>query len=161
MSLYSLVPNAKALLDLEPEELAGILMEYLNTLPPSEQQQLNRYNFGLDHTVQEYPQDQQEDLRLALMESWVWLEREGLLVPKPGSQAEWVVISRRGRQLRKRDQVRSYRHANMLPRNQLHPSIAQKVWASFLRATTIQRCFRHSKRSKSVSGWRENMQTQT
>ena len=88
---------------------------------------------ALLHTVREYPQDQQDELRQALMEAWVWLEREGLLVPKPGSQGEWVVISRRGRQLRTRDQVHSYRRANRLPRHQLHPRIAQKVWASFLR----------------------------
>ena len=37
MSLYSLVSDAKALLDLEPEELAGVLMEHLNSLPPSDQ----------------------------------------------------------------------------------------------------------------------------
>ena len=133
MSLHSLVPDAQALIDLEPEEFAGVLMEYLNFLPPSEQQKLNRCNFGLDHTVQEFPRDQQEELRQAMMEAWVWLEREGLLVPKPGEQGEWVVISRRGRKLRTRDLVRSYRHANLLPRHQLHPRIAQKVWASFLR----------------------------
>ena len=133
MSIHSLVPDATALLALEPEELAGVLMEYLNTLPASEQQHLNRYNFSLSHTVREYPEDQQDDLRQALMEAWVWLEREGLLVPRPGSDGEWVVISRRGRQLRTRDEVHSYRHANRLPRDQLHPRIAQKVWASFLR----------------------------
>ena len=133
MSLHSLVPDATALLALEPEELAGVLMEHLNSLPVSEQQSLNRYNFSLNHTVREYPQDQQDELRQALMEAWVWLEREGLLVPKPGSQGEWVVISRRGRQLRMRDQVHSYRRANLLPRHQLHPRIAQNVWASFLR----------------------------
>ena len=133
MSIYSLVPDAKALLNLEPEELAGVLMEHLNSLPPSEQRGLNRYNFGLVHTVQEYPQDQREELSQALMEAWVWLEREGLLVPRPGEQGEWVVISRRGRQLRTRDQVDSYRRANCLPRQLLHPRIAQKVWASFLR----------------------------
>ena len=44
-----------------------------------------------------------------------------------------MVISRRGQQLRKRDQVRSYRHADLLPRHQLQSSIAQEVWASFLR----------------------------
>ena len=37
------------------------------------------------------------------MEAWVWLERERLLVPKPGAQGEWVVISRR---------VNSYEHAS-------------------------------------------------
>ena len=133
MSIYSLVPDAKALLNFEPEELAGVLMEHLNSLPPSEQRGLNRYNFGLVHTVQEYPQDQREELSQALMEAWVWLEREGLLVPRPGSEGGWMVISRRGRQLRTRDQVDSYRRANCLPRQLLHPRIAQKVWASFLR----------------------------
>ena len=132
MSLYSLVPDALALLDLEPEELAGVLMEHFNSLSPSEQRELNRYNFGL-HTVQEYPQDQREELSQALMEAWAWLEHEGLLVPKPGAQGEWVVISRRGQQLRTRDQVDSYRRANRLPSQLLHPRIAQKVWALFLR----------------------------
>ena len=133
MSLYSLVPDAKALLELEPEELAGVLVEYLNSLSTSEQRQLNRYNIGLPHTVQEYPQDQQKELSQALMEAWVWLEREGLLVPRPGKRDGWVVISRRGQQLRTRDQVDAYRRANWLPRQLLHPRIAQKVWASFLR----------------------------
>ena len=132
VSLYSLVPDAKALLDLEPEELAGVLMEHFNSLPPSEQREQNRHNFGL-HTIKEYPQDQREELSQALMEAWVWLEHEGLLVPKPGTQGEWVVISRRGQQLRTRDQVNSYRRANRLPSQLLHPRIAQKVWALFLR----------------------------
>ena len=133
MSIHTLVPDANALLELEPEELAGVLMEYLNSLSTSEQQDLTRYNFSLNYAVREYPQDQQAELSQALMEAWVWLEHEGLLVPKPGSQGEWVIISRRGRQLRTRDQVYHYRRANQLPRHLLHPIIAQKVWASFLR----------------------------
>ena len=134
MSIYSLVPDAKALLILEPEELAGVLMEHLNSLPPSEQRQrLSRDSIGHVQTVQEYPQDRRQELSRALMEAWVWLEREGLLVPRPGSEGGWMVISRRGRQLRTRDQVDSYRRANCLPRQLLHPRIAQKVWASFLR----------------------------
>ena len=133
MSIHSLVPDAEALLDLEPEELAGVLMEYLNSLSASEQGYLNRYTFSLGDPVREYPREHQNALRQALMEAWVWLEREGLLVPQPGQKGEWVVISRRGRKLRTRDQVHHYRRANRLPRNQLHPRIAHKVWASFLR----------------------------
>ena len=133
MSIHSLLPDANALLELEPEELAGVLMEHFNSLPVSEQQDLNRNNFNHNHTVREYPQEQQDDVQQALMEAWVWLEHEGFLVPKPGSHGEWVVISRRGSQLRTRDQVHSYRRANRLPRHQLHPRIAHKVRASFLR----------------------------
>jgi uncharacterized protein Ymh len=102
-------------------------------LPPTEQEQLNRYNFGLSHIVRDYPQDHQESICRALMEAWGWLEREGLLAPKPGSQGEWVFITRRGRQLTTQKEVRRYRHANLLPRQLLHPRIAQKVWSSFLR----------------------------
>lgn len=133
MSIHSLVPDAEALLDLEPEELAGVLMEYLNSLSASEQGHLNRYNFSLEHTVRDYPREHQTALRQALMEAWVWLECEGLLVPQVGQQGEWAVVSRRGKKLRTRDQVRHYRRANRLPRTQLHPRIAHKVWASFLR----------------------------
>ena len=75
-------------------------MEYLNSLSASEQENLNRYNFSLEHSVAEYPQEHHDALRQALMEAWVWLEHEGLLVPKPGTQGEWLIISRRGRQLR-------------------------------------------------------------
>ena len=108
-------------------------MEYLNSLSASEQENLNRYNFSLEHSVAEYPQEHHDALRQALMEAWVWLEHEGLLVPKPGTQGEWLIISRRGRQLRTRDDVSAYREANRLPRQQLHPRITQKVSASFLR----------------------------
>ena len=133
MSIHSLVSDSQALLDLEPEELAGVLMEYLNSLPPSQQDNLSRYNFSLEHTVGEFRREHHDALMRALMEAWVWLEREGLLVPQPKRERDWVFISRRGRQLRTRDQVHAYRRANRLPRHQLHPRIAHKVWASFLR----------------------------
>ena len=88
MSLYSLVPDSEALLALEPEELAGILLQYLNSLPQREKEHLNRYNFSLGHNVEEYPTEHREPLSRALMEAWAWLEREGLLAAKPGSQGE-------------------------------------------------------------------------
>ena len=75
------------------------MLEYLNSLPAAEQEHLNRYNFGLPHTVRDYPQPYHQRLSEVLMAAWVWLEREGLLAPKPGSQGEWVFITRRGRQL--------------------------------------------------------------
>jgi uncharacterized protein (TIGR02391 family) len=133
VSLHDLIPDHEALLALEPEELAGIVLEYLNSLGPDDRGQLNRYNFTLHHTVREYPQDQQDNILQALMEAWVWLEREGLVVPQPGSMGEWVVVSRRGRQVRNAQGLEAYRNANLLPRRLLHPVIAQKAWANFLR----------------------------
>lgn len=132
VSIHSLLPDPEALLDLEPEELAGVLLQHLNSLPPSEQRQLHRYNFSLE-AARDYPRDHQENTSRALMEAWAWLEREGLLVPKPGIQGEWVFVSRRGRELRTCGEVNHYRKATKLPRQLLHPRIAHKVWASFLR----------------------------
>ena len=89
MSIFSIVPDAPALLALEPEELAGVVLQHLNTLPADGSGDLNRYNFGLQHTVQEYPQQYREQLSRALMEA-VWLEREGLIAPKPGPMSIFI-----------------------------------------------------------------------
>jgi len=121
------------LLALAPEELAGVVLQHLNSLSDSNSGQLNRFNFSQPHTVEAYPSEYREQISRALMEAWVWLEREGLLAPKPGSQGEWVFVTRRGKQLTTSEDLRGYQRANVLPRKFLHPRLGQKVWASFLR----------------------------
>jgi uncharacterized protein (TIGR02391 family) len=127
------MPDHEALLALEPEELAGIVLEYLHSLSPRDSGQLNRYNFGLHHTVKEYPHQYQDEISRALMEAWVWLEREGFLAPEPGDTGNWVFITRRGHQLKTAVDVEAYRKTNLLPKQFLHPVIAYKVWSLFLR----------------------------
>lgn len=133
VSIFSMVPDPEALLALEPEELAGVVLQYLNSIPETDRGQLNRYNFSLPHTVREYPPAYRNQISQALMEAWVWLEREGLLAPKPGSKGEWVFITRRGKKLTTAEDLKAYRRGDVLPRRLLHPRLAQKVWASFLR----------------------------
>lgn len=132
-TIHSLLPDADALLALEPEELAGYLIEHLNSLPDKELAQLNRYNFSLGTPAQDYPQESRKNVISALMEAWIWLEREGLIAPKPAATGEWVFITRRGRKLKNHVDVENYRKSSLLPRGLLHPSIAEKVWATFLR----------------------------
>ena len=143
-SLYSMIPDPEDVLSLEPEELAGVLLEHMNSLPEREREELNRYNFSLAYTVEDYPANYRDRISCALMEAWVWLEREGVIVPKPGSD-EWSRISRRGQCLKTASDVDAYRRANLLPKEQLHPAIAQKVWATFLRGdydTAVFQAFR-------------------
>ncbi len=78
MTIAELVPDPDSLLALEPEELAGVVLQYLASLPTTSGQ-LNRYNFSLPNTLQGYPAGSHERIGEALMESWVWLEREGFL----------------------------------------------------------------------------------
>ena len=133
-SIYSIISDPEVLLALEPEELAGIVLEYLNSLSESESGQLNRSNFSQPHTVQEYPPDYQEKISQALMEAWVWLERESLIAPRPGySEGDFVFITRRGSLLKMAVDLETYRKSDMLPRHLLDPRIAHKVWSAFIR----------------------------
>lgn len=130
MPFYNLLPNIDDLLELEPEELAGLVLQYLST---ADSAQLNRHNFTLPPNVAGYPVNKQTEASQALMEAWIWLEREGLLAPVPNGQNSFVFITRRGKQVAKPELLKAYQKSNLLPKSKLHPVIAQKVWATFLR----------------------------
>ena len=59
MLILNIIPSAEMLLELSPEELAGPLMECLNSLVAAEESQLNRYNYVNTHAIS-YPQDHRE-----------------------------------------------------------------------------------------------------
>ena len=130
--MYNIIPDPEAILSLEPEELAGIVLEFLNSGHPRSSN-LNRYNFGLPHIVEKYPKEHKKAISEALMEAWIWLEREGLIAPRPGSTGAGVFITRRGKKIKNASALEHYRRSDMLPRQRLHPVIAQKVWSAFLR----------------------------
>jgi len=132
-SIFKFLPDADDVLSLEPEELAGFLMEYLHSLPVPEREQLSRHNFGVHDTFRDYPRNKQEVVAQAWIEAWMWLEREGLLAPKPAFQGEGHFITRRGHLLQTKDELDAYRNTALLPKKLLHPMIAEKVWSSFLR----------------------------
>jgi uncharacterized protein (TIGR02391 family) len=134
--IFDIMPDANLLLSLEPEELAGVVLEYLNGLGQSERGQLNRHNFGLPTTVQGYPRDKQQQVSWALMEAWSWLEREGMIAHDPNSGglgSDWIFITRRGRQMRMVADLKTYQRAALLPRQLLHAALAAKVVAPFVR----------------------------
>lgn len=139
VSIHSMIPDANAVLALEPEELAGVLLEHLHSLPANEVWHLNRHNFfikgaGGAGAFAAYPDNQWESVASAFFEAWNWLEREGLLVPKIGdSSGNSVRLSRRASAIKTRKDLQTYRYQNVLPRERVHPAIAQKVWATFLR----------------------------
>jgi|SRR5262245_15932782 len=88
-----MIPDREELLALEPEEVAGVILEYLNSLTPDDRGQFNRHNISLPHTYQQYPRDSQKTIGRALMEAWVWLEREGLIGPDPDQGDDWVFVT--------------------------------------------------------------------
>lgn len=131
-SLHSVIPDPQALLSLEPEELAGSVLECLNSCSPGDGA-LNRFNFTSPYSFHEYPAQYQKQISEAVTEAWVWLEREGLIAPRPQSQGEWIFVTRRGKQVADRIGLDAYRKSSILPRQMLHPAIVQKVWSAFIR----------------------------
>lgn len=127
MSLSELAQEPETLLALEPEELAGFV---LKDLVASEKASgiLIRHNYCLGF------RGHHEDVQKAIAEAWVWLEREGCFAPKPGIiSGSAVFITRRGKQLAESQDTSAYRRAGLLPKQFLHPVIAQKVWSAFIR----------------------------
>ena len=127
-TLAALVADPEILLALEPEELAGFV---LKELIAQEQARTtgapNRYNFSLRF------KSSGEDVQQAIMEAWIWLEREGCIAPKPEHQADWVFVTRQGKRLAESHDTSAYRRVTLLPKEFLHPVIAQKVWSAFIR----------------------------
>jgi len=94
---------------------------------------LNRYNFSLSSNLGGYPPNQYQAIGRALMEAWVWLEREGLIAPDPGQSGDFVFVTRRGQQMRQASDLKAYWHTGLLPRKLLHPTLVGKVVAPFVR----------------------------
>ena len=165
-SLSSLVPNAADLLVLEVEELAGVLLIHLNSYEGVSGNSIYQHG-GISHhnffnsltptgpfNKPEYG-DKQPEVNQALMEAWAWLQSAGLLVEKASSTGGWFFVSRRARQIVSRDDFAAYRKASLLPKAQLHPLIATKVYPAFMRGeydTAVFQAFREVEVSVRTAG---------
>src|SRR5712692_2142510 len=145
VSLQSLVPDPETLLALEVEELAGVLLMHLNSREDGGAN-LHHYNFFNDlRNTPIYP-TRKDEVNRALMEAWDWLANEGFLAMRgDDSRKSATFITRRGKRLKSREDLAAYRKGNLLPRGQLHPVIASRVYPAFLRGeydTAIFQAFR-------------------
>jgi hypothetical protein len=147
--IHQLIPDAETLLRLEPEELAPVLLQHLisNQQGVSSQRTIKRGNFFVPSaspgsTYGSYRQRVDE----ALSAAWIWLEREGLLLPAPYEHdRDWVFISERGKRLASEEDFAAYRHAALLSNRTLHASLASNTFALFLRGhydTVVFEAFR-------------------
>jgi uncharacterized protein (TIGR02391 family) len=152
VSLSSLVPSADDLLTLEVEEVAGVLLAHLRSFGNDSgngvvsRGAIGQYNFfNTFGQSSEYP-TKHDEVWKALMEAWNWLEREGLLVRDASqTQSPWFFLSRRAQRLNSREDLAVYRRASSLPKGQLHPLIATRVYPAFLRGeydTAVFQAFR-------------------
>lgn len=132
MKLTDLVPTADVLLELEPEELAGFVLEYFHSKGDPEKFEENPANFSGESVLREYP-ERGKQCQAALMEAWSSLEREGFIMRRPGDPYGWYIFARRGKQIKRKEDYTVFRHANLFPKNTIHPEITKEVYPLFLR----------------------------
>jgi uncharacterized protein (TIGR02391 family) len=132
MLLPDAFTSADALLALEPEELAGYVLEHLRGDDPAKFKE-HQANFASDHLVRNYPSGQQEAARRALMEAWSCLVSDGLLVPEPRNANAVYVLSRRAQRMATKADYAAFRHAKLFPRDAVHPSVSSKAYPLFVR----------------------------
>src|ERR1700722_17262782 len=97
MRLAQLFPSPDDLLQLEPEDLAFLLLKCLSEAPSDA---MSRYNFCRRPEFVTYSGPRSEEIEHAISEAWGILEREGLLAIRPNdAYGIWAFVTRRGRAL--------------------------------------------------------------
>lgn len=132
-TLHDLLPDASAILALEPEELAGLAMELIASGDANGPSRLHPTSFTSPETIGAFPQGQRDEIAYALAEGWNWLVREGLLAPRPSDTHGWHFITRRGKQIKNRQGLAAYASAVLLPRGTLFPGLIDICWPAYMR----------------------------
>jgi uncharacterized protein (TIGR02391 family) len=132
--IASLVPDPDDLLRLPVEEQASLILKLL--MPYSSPQHAVAHSnfFSRDNDYAAPPKygPRQKEIDSALMVAWSWLEPRGFLVRAPSSAGSWYFVSDAGRKLALQLDTAAYQKAQLLPREQLHPAIAEKAYPAFL-----------------------------
>jgi hypothetical protein len=86
MHLADLIPDADAILNLEPEELGRLMLKVLDSWSPHVALQLSTFldtTLGQSHIPgsSPYPTPRRGELREALCAAWAWLEGQARLIP--------------------------------------------------------------------------------
>ncbi len=134
--LAELIPDPEVLLSLEPEQLAGRLLQIMNG------ENRNYHTATISHWDSDlfdspyagYDRKYKEQVFDAIAEAWGWLESQGLIVWMDASNGKngWRKPSRRGAKLANEVEFKKYLHGRALPREFLHPSLSENVWIMFL-----------------------------
>jgi uncharacterized protein (TIGR02391 family) len=138
-NLVHLISDVEILLALEPEELGAKLLFLVRKREGDDKmfhpQSMINELYGSYSGGPTYPRERQQEVELANMEAWAWLEAQGLIVPEPGTNGQngWRRLSRRARRMESQEELTGFATARRLPKELIHPRIADKVWMALVR----------------------------
>lgn len=149
-TLAQLIPDPNVLLQLEPEELGGMILHAIATRErPSENFLVQSLEYDLFEATRPppYPTSIRERVGAALREAFCWLEGQALIIPAADINGRngWRVLSRRAARIATEDEWQSYRQASLLPKQLLHPQLVDAVYFAFARgdySTAIFQAFK-------------------
>ena len=139
-TLHDLIPDVQTLLSLEAPELAGTIFRHLCSLSPNESRQLQHLR-NYTGTVtgnsrsSPYAEEHWSEIVVRISEAWAWLVAHGLIAPRAdGGEHGWIFITRLGRKAAgNADAFTEFRKAMELPKERLHPAIAERCFGHFVR----------------------------
>jgi uncharacterized protein (TIGR02391 family) len=117
------------LLELEIEELAGVLLPHL---PDND----NFCVATLHHELFEggrFPHGSRGDVEMALNEALSWLESQALAMHDPGQRHTWMRLTRRGRKVRTSEEFQLFQLGQILPVHLIQERLVAKVRPLFMR----------------------------
>jgi hypothetical protein len=138
--LTQLIPDADALLTMEPEVLGAKMLFVLRKRLSNHEQKFHAGNLSMELWRQShvpgathaYQPSLRDQVDLAIAEAWHWLIAQGLLVPVAHS-SDWVVLTRRALKFQDEQAVATFSVARMLRKEVLQASIANTVWGALMR----------------------------
>ena len=137
--LASAIPDPEGILSLEPEELGAKLIFFIRRRLKNDRTassgMIHPRNMENELRGETQYQTRWDEISLVLAEAWAWLEAQGLIVPAEGTNGSsgWRRLSRRAMKFESEVDIRPYAFVRRLPKDALHPRIAEKVWAAFMR----------------------------
>ncbi|MBI4206408.1 MAG: TIGR02391 family protein [Betaproteobacteria bacterium] len=137
-SVTELFPDTQTLVSLEAPELAGTILQHLCSFRPDDQSLLNLRNYtGIftgNSRSSPYPEQHWNEINHQIAEAWAWLHSSGLIAPRSeGGTDGWVFVTRLGRKAGTAAGFTEYRKALELPKEKLHPAIAERCFGHFVR----------------------------
>lgn len=131
MKLTQLFPDLEVIAALEQEELGLRLLPWIAQFPGGNRQ----LAWALREIGESYPGPKQSEIAIAIREAWAWLEGAALLIESPAfvGPNQIRILSRKAIALAATPERARIVNSRLLPKDILHPSIRENVWALFHR----------------------------
>lgn len=133
-NLLAICPKPSDLGSLSPEDLGGLIVEVVPSLSHDGMFTIDSLLGPLyPQTGDGYPSGTKRDIARLLAEGLNWLVSQGIVILAPEQIGTWYCLTRRGRELRTRADVQTFRKGRILPDDLIVGVFRQKVVPLFRR----------------------------